>query len=188
MFEYLRSDLQRLCHSDQASLWQCLWRIVTAPGLHATAVYRLGRWLKKAQTEPITLILAMLLWPMYLVLSLLVRKCYGIHLSLSAEIGPGLSIGHVGGIVVRNCRLGGHCTVNQQVWIMPAVGEQRGPVIADRVWIGAHARIVGNHCIGEGATIGGAAEVRGNVEPGCLMLGSPARVVQQRFDNSTILN
>jgi serine O-acetyltransferase len=116
-----------------------------------------------------------------------VRLAYDIHLDETAEIGPGLYIGHFGGIRLRNCRLGANCAISQEVRIEPAANGSNGPVIGNRVWIGSHARIEGALRVGDGATIAAGAVVTRDVAPGCLVMGNPARVVQKDYDNSGFL-
>jgi serine O-acetyltransferase len=111
---------------------------------------------------------------------------YGINLALSAHIGPGLYIGHFGGIELRNCRLGARCSIGQQTKIgRPA--EVNGPKIGDRVWIGSHSHVFGAIVIGDGATLGAGALVTTDVSARSLCLGRPARVAMRDYDNSAFL-
>lgn len=117
----------------------------------------------------------------------LVRVAYGIDLDVSATIGPGMYIGHFGGIRVRHCRIGSHCSIAQSVYVGPRDGDVDGPNVGNRVWIGAHARIEGACQIGEGATIGAGAIVTRNVPARALVLGNPARVARRDYDNTRLL-
>ena len=156
-------------------------------GLHALLDYRLKRWLKTSGSSPATMLLRLLLWPFSSLFHLYVRLCYDIDLDSSAEIGDGLYIGHFGGIRLRHCRLGSYCAIQQQVVLEPRPGETSGPVIGDRVWIGAHSRIVGPIRVGDGATIGAGAVVLQDIPPRCLVLGNPARMIHRDYDNSDFL-
>ena len=155
-------------------------------GLHALLAYRLGRWLLRAGRRYYLWPLLPCGWLLYLLLSRLARAIFDIRLELSADIGPGFYIGHFGAIRVRHCRIGADCSMGRLTNIMPAAAGA-GPDIGDRVWIGAHAQIVGAYRIGSGATIAAGAVVQRDVPPGALCLGNPARVVIPNYDNRGIL-
>jgi serine acetyltransferase len=155
-------------------------------GLQALMAYRLGRWLLCAGRRYYLWPLLPLCWPLYFVLSRCVRVAYDIRLELSADIGPGFYIGHFGAIWVRRCRIGANCSISHLTTISAGT-EGEGPVIGDRVWIGAHVQIVGPHHIGSDATVGSGTAVRGDIPDGVLCLGTPARPVRCNYDNRRIL-
>jgi serine O-acetyltransferase len=188
MFENILADTKR-AHRQQHSLravdtLRLLW---LNNGLQALVIYRFGRWLGRIQKKPFGRMIAPPLYVAYWLLSTYVNKAYGIKLEQSADIGPGLYIGHFGGIEVRNCRIGACCSIQQQVKLGLAETADKGPVIGEGVWIGAHSRIWGNISIGNGATIGAGSVVTENVPPHCLVLGNPSRIAQQSYDNRIFL-
>ena len=160
--------------------------LVEEYGLRALLAYRLGRYLLRAKHEYYLWPLLPVGWPLYYLLSRYVRAVFDIRLELSADIGPGLYIGHFGAIRVRRCRIGANCSIGRLTDITPA-GDGPGPVIGDRVWMGAHVHIVGSHQIGSGATVSAGAVVRGDVPDSALCLGNPARVVLCGYDNRNFL-
>jgi serine O-acetyltransferase len=149
-------------------------------------VYRLGRLLQAWRTRALLWPLLPFGWLLYGFGVLLVRKGYGIHLSLTADIGAGFWVGHFGGIEVVNCRLGERCSVGQQTKV-GRHDEPDGPQVGDGVWIGAHARIFGPAKIGAGATIAPGARVSRNVPDHALVAGDPGRVIFRNYDNTRIL-
>jgi len=109
----------------------------------------------------------------------------GISIPVDCEIGEGLYIGHFGTIILsREARIGHNCSMAQNVTIgAGGKGEGRGvPTIGNRVFIGAHAVIVGRVEIGEDAMICAGSMVNRPVPPRAVMVGNPARVVS--FDGS----
>ncbi len=187
MFVDFRADLARYDrHPRQCRprAWRLLWRNC---GLQALLAYRLGRWITRCGLRSAWLPVALVLTLPCLILTAYVRWAYDLHLDLKAEIGAGLYIGHFAGIRVRGCQLGQGCSIQQEVHLEPAPEAPDGPKIGERVWIGAHARIIGPLCVGDGATISAGAEVTQNVAAGCLVLGSPARVTRWGYDNSSFL-
>lgn len=77
---------------------------------------------------------------------------YGVDLPASTKIGPGFKIEHLSGIVVNpDVVIGKNCNIYNGVTIGK---EKRGvregcPTIADKVWIGANAVVVGSIQIAE---------------------------------------
>jgi serine O-acetyltransferase len=187
-FANLRADIRRN-HSGPhrlgpARVVRLVWE---QPGLQALVAYRLGRWLKRHARQPFVWPLALLLFPLFILLQACVRGAYDIQLGLDADIGPGLYIGHLGGIRLAACTLGRRCAIQQEVRLLPAAKGERGPEIGDEVWIGAHACITGPLTVGAGATISAGSVVTADVAPRCLVLGDPARVIRWDFDNSSFL-
>jgi serine O-acetyltransferase len=180
-----RADLRRCADIDQPR--QASLELLAAnPGLQALLAYRLGRWLRRAAARYYLWLLLPFGWVLYYLLSRFVRAVFDIRLELSADIGPGFYIGHFGAIRVRRCRIGAHCSIGRLTNIMPGA-TGRGPVIGDRVWIGAHAQMVGAYHIGSGATIAAGTVVQRDVPEGVLYLGNPGRMVVPNYDNRRIL-
>lgn len=186
MFDQIRADIFRY-HTYSERLDSKVRLFWNTPGLQALITYRMGSWLRHAGRCTLCWPLVLALMPIYLLLTAYVRLAFDIHLSQSACIGPGLYIGHFGGIRVRNCRLGEYCSIQQEVCLEPEMGSDRGPEIGNRVWIGAHARILGDFRVGSRATISAGAVVTQDVIEGCLVAGNPARVVFKTYDNSRLL-
>ncbi len=187
MFNAIRADIQRIAPCSWP-LYQRLRQVCGHYGFHALVVYRLGQWLYRHRHHLALWPFAPLLWPIYWLLSLATRKAYGIHLCQSARIGPGLKIGHVGGIILRHCQLGHSCTISQQVKIMPTAGSSQGPRLGNRVWIGANASIIGDITLEQGATLAAGSPAHQNIAAHHLVGGNPARVINPRFDNSHLIN
>lgn len=183
----LFADIQRYARDGCSKSWTSVLAIVLQNyGLHALAAYRLGRLLLRTRRSCYWWPLWVLAWPAYFLLSSYVHLVYDIRLSLSADIGPGLHISHFGGILVRSCRLGSHCSIAQLVQISPVDGEA-GPIIGDRVWIGAHCKIKGHFRIGSGSTLGAGSVVQRDIPEKALCLGAPARIIMPGYDNQHIL-
>jgi serine O-acetyltransferase len=200
MFEIVREDLRRF-HDvgnvnggqrySECPVWRRRIKVLRIfwhnPSLKALIVYRLGRWLNNALRIPLYWPVIAILAPTYWMLSMYYRVAYDICLELSADIGPGLYIGHFGGIRIRDCRLGKNCAIQQEVRIGSTSGSARGPTIGSHVWIGAHSKIEGQFAVGDRATIAAGTNITSDVCAGCLMLGNPARMCRKNYDNSAFL-
>ena len=108
------------------------------------------------------------------------RFRYGFDLSPTTAIGPGFYLGHFGGVVISPYAvLGANVNIAQGVTIGAASrGARKGtPILGDRVWVGAHAILVGKINVGNDALIAPGAYVNFDVPAHGLVLGNPGRVV-----------
>jgi serine O-acetyltransferase len=108
------------------------------------------------------------------------RFRYGFDISPTTRIGPGLYIGHFGGVVVNpHAVLGANVNIAHGVTIGAASrGPRTGaPTLEDRVWVGANAVLVGNIVIGHDALIAPGAYVNFDVPPMAVVLGNPGKVI-----------
>lgn len=102
--------------------------------------------------------------------------------------GPGLSIAHLGPIIVNShARVGKNCRIHNLVHIAtrPHEGmEQKAPTIGDNVFIGAGVVIAGDITIANDIAIGANSYVdRSFLEEGIVIAGSPARKIKDRHEN-----
>lgn len=142
-----------------------------APGVQAVAAYRLGQSVAR-----LPLPLRILGEPLYFVLNGLVKILWGIELPRGARIGPGLYIGHFGGITVSSgAVIGRGCNLSQGVTIgVAGEGERRGtPVIGDNCYIAPGARLFGRIRIGDNVKIGANAVVHADIPDNAVVVLDP---------------
>ena len=104
----------------------------------------------------------------------------GISIPAATRIGPGLFIGHFGGIIVNHHTvIGRNCNLSQGVTLGKANrGRNRGyPTIGDDVFIGPGAVVVGKVRIGNNVAIGANSVVTRDVPDNAVVVGVPGRVV-----------
>ena|SRR5439155_10686769 len=113
----------------------------------------------------------------------LARHLFGTYLAPETQIGAGTELGYGGiGIVIhKDARLGRDVLVSPGVVIGGRSGLPGAPDIADRVKIGAGAKVLGPIKIGEGAFIGANAVVIHDVAAGDVVVGIPARPIERRL-------
>jgi serine O-acetyltransferase len=188
MFNYIRADIKRvLRYTDTMNSINVLYAFWINFGLRVLVIYRLGRWLSNNRKIWYFWPFTIPLYPAFWLLSIFARKAYGIDLDQSADIGPGLYINHFGGIEVRNCRIGSHCNIQQQVKLGTNKTSDKSLIIGQGVYIGAHSKIFSNVTVGDGATIGAGTLVSQNVPQRSLLLGNPSRITQTDYDNSSLI-
>jgi serine O-acetyltransferase len=116
---------------------------------------------------------------------LVLRRCsikYGISLSPRMPLGPGLHIGHFGGIVVSDfVSIGRNCNLSHDVTLgVKNRGAHAGyPKVGDNVYIGPGARIIGEVVIGNHAAVGANAVVTHDVPDSAVVVGIPASVISE---------
>lgn len=144
-------------------------------GLWALAAHRLGTYRREEAGRVLRAALAI----PHALGGGVARLVFGIHLSADARIGPGLYIGHWGGIwVAPGAVLGRECNLSQGVTIGVGGTARRGtPEIGDRVWMGPGATASGPIRVGDGAVIGANSLVVADVPENAVVVGVPARVV-----------
>lgn len=105
---------------------------------------------------------------------------FGIGISYKTQIGPGLYIGHEGGIVINEqVIIGKNCNLSHQVTIgVSRRGERAGvPMIGDNVYIGPGAKIFGQIKVGNNAAIGANCVVTHDVPENGVVVGIPGKVI-----------
>lgn len=108
------------------------------------------------------------------------RVRLGINIPSETAVGPGLYIGHAGGIVVNvKTKIGENCNLSHNVTIGVTRGGSRPgvPRIGDRVYIGPGAVIIGDIQVGDDVAIGANAVVTRSVPNGMTAVGNPARLI-----------
>jgi acetyltransferase-like isoleucine patch superfamily enzyme len=81
-------------------------------------------------------------------------------------------------VVISDCD-GGGAACPRTAGGLPTSCEPRPVVIGDDVWIGTRATFLAGVIIGAGTVVGAGAVVCGDVPPGAVVAGNPARVVRR---------
>ena len=119
------------------------------------------------------------------------RYRYGFDLSATTRIGPGLYLGHFGGLVVSPFAvLGANVNLAQGVTIgATSRGSRVGaPTLEDRVWVGANAILVGKILVGREALIAPGAYVNFDVPERSLVMGNPGKIVSTTTGSDGYIN
>lgn len=107
--------------------------------------------------------------------------CLGLELRPRTRVGGGLTIYHGFGIVVNDHTVvGERVTLRNGVTIGNRTPDGASPVIGDDVEFGVGAVVIGDLRIGDGARIGAGAVVLHSVPEGRTVIGSAARLVDER--------
>jgi len=132
--------------------------------------------------------------PWYLLCRAILRAhelLYGISIPYNTRIGPGLYIGHHGGIVLSDAaEIGRDCNINHGVTVgMKYGGKTPGvPVIGDRVYLGPGCVVIGAIRLGNDVAVGANAVVVDSVLDGGVVAGVPARLVSRKGSSEYVVN
>lgn len=170
----LKADLYR--YAGKTDLKSFLRHYAFTPGYKYTVWMRTCGWLKLKPAK------AFGLYPVSKLLLLRCRYKYGFAIPEYTVIGPGLFINRFGGIYV-----GGDAVIGANVNFTHGVllgytnrGVRRGcPVVGDRCFLGAGAKIIGRIDIGADAAIGANAVVTKDVPESGVVGGIPAKLLSQ---------
>jgi serine O-acetyltransferase len=108
------------------------------------------------------------------------RFKYGFDISPTMSLGQGIFIAHFGGVVISPYAvLGSNVNIAHGVTIGATSrgGRKGAPTLEDRVWVGAHAIIVGKVTIGREALIAPGAYVNFDVPARAVVLGNPGQII-----------
>ena len=163
MFDNLREDTRRLrLIKRKAFPWYVLESLLFETGYQAVVLHRIAHWFK-SHGVPV-------LGP---AVARFNQFLTGVDIAPAAQIGPGLMIVHGTGIVVGAwAKIGRDAILLHGVTIgSPSPGKiERMPVIGDRVFIGAGAKLIGEITVGDDVFIGVDAIVTRDIPSGSRVL------------------
>ena len=181
--EITKADLYR--YAGKTSLDAFLFHYILSLGFRYTVWIR---WCAVVHGNPFTRIL---LFPFAWLINRHQQIRFGIGISYKTQIGPGLYIGHQGGIVINEqVVIGKNCNLSQQVTIgVSRRGERAGvPTIGDNVYIGPGAKIFGQIQVGNDAAIGANCVVTRDVPDNGVVVGIPGKVISYKGSTGYINN
>lgn len=166
MLDDLRRDAARLrpSYPGASTARAVVEALLFNNGFQAVVLYRLARWFR-ARRIPV-------LGPAIARLNLFLT---GVDLHPAAVIGPGLVISHGHGLVVGgSARIGADALILHGVTVgspSPSRVAQM-PVIGDRAFLGAGAKVVGAVTIGDDVVVGPNAVIFEDVPAGSRVLSA----------------
>lgn len=168
----LRADLYRYEGRVSAGVF---WRhFLFTPGYKYTVVMRTAGYLR---TLPM---MALGLYPLFKWWLLRCRYKYGIAIPEYTIIGPGLFINRFGGIYINgDAVIGANANLTHGIMLGQANrGARAGsPILGDRVFLGAGAKVIGHIHLGDDCAVGANAVVTKDVPEKGVVGGIPAKLL-----------
>jgi len=109
---------------------------------------------------------------------------YSCEISYHAQIGKGLFLPHLNGIIIHGGSIiGDNCCILQQVTIGENGNKIKGvsPKLGDKNEIGAGAKIIGPITIGDNVVVGANSVVCKDFESDVIIAGVPAKIIKSRL-------
>jgi serine O-acetyltransferase len=179
----ITSDLYRYC--GKRDFCSFLISFAHVPGFRYTFFMRTARYLRARRA---------LFFPIYVMCRILLNHYqfkYGISIPYNTEIGPGLYVGHFGGIIVNSeAKIGRNCNINHEVTIGAAYGGKYPgvPVIMDNVYLGPGSKIIGGITLGNHVAVGANCVVTKPVPDNGVVVGIPGEVVSSKGSGEYVVN
>jgi serine O-acetyltransferase len=169
LFSLIAADVRaksQWCY--ESTQWTAIVKTFLTDGTAAMIGYRLMQWAGRWRLAPLEMLF-----------NKLNAVCCNCIIGRGAQFGPGFVLIHSTGVVINGRVRGGEqIHIEHQVTI--GAERRESPVLGDRVFLGAGAKILGNVSIGDDARIGANAVVVDDVPSGATVVGIPAKVVRLR--------
>lgn len=104
--------------------------------------------------------------------------------------GPGLSIAHVGRIIVNsNSKIGNNCRIQTGVTLGATNGSGKSPVLGNNVFLGEGCKLIGDIYIADGVQIGAnAVVVKSIMEKNTTWGGIPAKKISNHSSELNLVD
>ena len=172
-FKKIQEDIQTIYEKDPAA-GSLLEVLLCYPGFHALFMHRIAH--------------KFYYWKWHLLARLIshfTRFLTGIEIHPAASIGRRFFIDHGMGVVIGETTIIKDDVLLYQGVTLGGTGKEHGkrhPTLMNGVVVGAGAKVLGNITIGEHVRIGAGSVVIDDVPEHSTVVGVPARIVAQRFE------
>ena len=174
-FTKIKEDIQTIYEKDPAAT-SLLEVLLCYPGFHALFLHRIAHKLNYWKVPLLPRLI-----------SHITRFLTGIEIHPAASIGRRFFIDHGMGVVIGETTIIKDDVLLYQGVTLGGTGKEHGkrhPTVLSGVVIGAGAKVLGNITIGENARIGASSVVIDNVPPHSTVVGIPARIVVQSYEQN----
>lgn len=179
MLKYLEQDFQRYA-KRKGNVIRYAYKASTNAGFRAVLLYRMGRWFKLKRMNFLAGICQRLMHHLC--------HCW---ISVTADIGPGFLIAHVGGLIIGGTtRIGKNCDVRQNITFggnfqKKSADGRTQPWVGDNVSVGVGAVVIGPVKVGDNVIIGANSVVTRDIPDNVIVFGVPAQVIKERWKESS---
>lgn len=177
MISFLPQDIRakaKWCYGSTSS--GAILKALLTDGTFAMVVYRLMQASGRMGLAPLAMV--------FNKLNAVFGQCI---IGRGAEFGPAFVLIHSQGVVINGAVRGGRDIFVEHQVTIGAEGRQ-SPVLGDRIFLGAGAKVLGPVTIGSGARIGANAVVVHDVAADTTVVGIPARPILRRGDQASGVN
>lgn len=176
-----------------ADLYRYERKTDTKSFLHAYATYegfKFSVWLRMCSVARKKKLTKIFILPICRMIYRHYKYKYGYDIPYAIEIGPGLQIFHIGGIVLSAKRCGKNLTISQNVTVgmTSHKGIKNYPVIGDNVYLAPGCAVIGDVTIGNSAAVGTNAVVTKSADDNAVLVGIPAQTISHNGSGEYVNN
>lgn len=168
---YIKSDLFR--YAGKIGVKEFIYYYAKSEGFRFSVWLRLCYFMRLKKSTKYTL------FPICIVFYKHYKYKFGYDISYSCEIGPGLLLFHISGIVLAPLKIGKNATISQCTTIGMTISEgvKQYPIIGDNVYLAPGSKVIGGVSIGNNVAIGSNCVVNKSIPENAVVVGIPARIV-----------
>ncbi|MCU7765328.1 serine O-acetyltransferase [Priestia megaterium] len=171
---YIKSDLYR--YAGEISLKKFFKHYYISEGFRFSIWLRTCYFLRKKKITKYTLFpFAVLMYRHY-------KYKFGYDVPYAVEIGPGLLLFHINGIVFSPKMAGKNVTLSQCTTVGMTIknGKKEYPVIGDNVYLAPGSKVIGGITVGNNVAVGTNSVLNKSVEDNAVVVGIPGNVVSYK--------
>ena len=176
-----------------ADLYRYEGKTDTKSFLHAYATYegfKFSVWLRMCSVARKKKLTKIFILPICRMIYRHYKYKYGYDIPYAIEIGPGLQIFHIGGIVFSPAKCGKNITLSQNTTVGMTIhnGKKQYPVLQDNIYIAPGAIIIGDITVGSDVAIGSNSVLKKSVEDYSVVVGIPGKVISKKGSREYVSN
>lgn len=178
----ITADLYRYC--KDTSLKSFLKTYINSEGFKFTVWLRLCYFGRKKKITRYTI------FPFCRIIYKYYKYKYGYDIPYACEIGKGLLIFHIGGIVFSAARCGVNLTLSQNTTVGMKIksGNKEFPTIGNNVYIAPGAAIIGGINVGDNVAVGTNCVLTKSVPDNAVVVGVPGKAISYNGAKEYIIN
>lgn len=180
LMDFILADKHRYS-GEQSGFWKTYWRY---EGFRFTVWLRICQETRKKKITKYTIFpIAKLVYKHY-------KYKFGYDIPYDREIGPGLLIFHIGGIVFSPKSCGRNITISQNTTVGMTVHEgiKEFPILGDNVYLAPGSAVIGGVKVGNNVAIGTNAVLTKSAPDNSVIVGIPGKVISYKGAQGYINN
>lgn len=180
IINYIKKDLYRYC--GKVNIRMFIKHYIKSEGFRFSFWLRICYFLRKNKFSKYTI------FPFTVLIYKHYKYKYGYDIPYSIDIGPGLLIFHINGIIFSAQSAGKNLTLSHcsTVGMRIKNGKKFFPKLGDNIYIAPGAKVIGDVCIGNNVAIGTNAVLCKSVEDNAVVVGIPGEIISYNGANEYV--
>ncbi|WP_409295930.1 serine O-acetyltransferase [Peribacillus sp. SCS-26] len=171
---FIKSDLFR--YAGEVSLKKFLKHYFLNEGFKFSVWLRICHFFRKRKLTKYSI------FPFSYIMYKRYKYKFGYDIPYAIEIGPGLLLFHINGIVFSPKVAGKNVTISQCTTVGMTIkdGIKQFPIIGDNVYLAPGAKVIGGIKVGNNVAVGTNCVLNKSVENNAVVVGIPGRVISYK--------